>query len=316
MTHPLMTPALLLSGAAMAVAALSPGADASVDPDGPVSAAQEEQQGPPLPPPDGGGPAQANGAELKAAFGAMGIQFAPEARAVGFPARVEVLNELLEYLLTSPQGASHEALFLTDVPADGITAAMLAIGVQQGTNVEYVPKDPPPTREEVRAGARTHDVVLPSGGETYLYAAWRESAGVPDAATGEFPAETLHFHRMEDLLLDLVRGRTMRRHPWVWLGSRMIQGRGNGGAEVFAATSTGNLINVAFFSQGDTLVTAALPECTLQTGWRPNVWLLPDRGSEVLLIMSTVELDGPPAALRAAIPFVREPEGEPASGGR
>jgi len=72
----------------------------------------------------------------------------------------------------------------------------------------------------------------------------------------------------------------------------------------------GNLINVAFFSQGDTLVTAALPECVVQTGWRPNVWLLPDTGSEVLFIMSTVELDGLPGDLRASVPFVPEPVGE------
>ena len=52
---------------------------------------------------------------------------------------------------------------------------------------------------------------------------------------------------------------------------------------MLAATAMGNLINVAFFSQGDTLVTAALPECVVQTGWRPNVWLLPDTGSEVFV---------------------------------
>lgn len=324
MLQSLTLPSLLLSAVAVGAAALAPDPqeDLQQDPQrgkqvgaAPRPSAQEGSQrsGPPLPPaPGDDAPTDEDRAKLAAAFEAMGIRFAPDAGAIGFSARVEVLNELLEYLLTSPQGASHEAMFLTEVSPDGITAAMLALGVSQGTNVEYVPKDPPPTREEVRAGVTTHDVVLPAGGATYLYGAWREASGAPDPATGEFPSETLHFHRMEDLLLDLVRGRTMRRHPWVWLGSRMIQGRGNGGAEVFAATTTGNLVNVAFFSQGDTLVTAALPECTLQTGWRPNVWLLPDRGSEILFIMSTVELDGLPEALRPAVPFVREPVGDAA----
>ena len=280
--------------------------------------AGQEEAGPPLPPqePVGARPSDpaADRAKLIAAFQEMGIILADDADALGFSARVEVLNELLEYLLTTPQGASHESMFLTDVSPDGLTAAMLALGVGQGDNVQYVAKDPPPTREEARNGVPTHEVIVPSGGETYLYAAWRESSGARDATTGEFPGETLHFHRMEDLLLDLVRGRTMRRHPWVWLGSRMVQDRGNGGGEVLAAASTGNLVNVAFFSQGDTLVTAALPECTVQTGWRPNVWLLPDRGAEILFIMSTDELDGLPDGLRAAAPFVPEPVGD--SGGR
>lgn len=270
--------------------------------------------GPPLPAQEPAGAQAQDGAEAQAqltrAFQEMGIHLSSEAKALGFSARVEILNELLEYLLTTVQGATHETLFITDVSPDGLTAAMLALGVSQGTNVKYVAKDPPPTREEVRSGVRTHDVVAPSGGETYLYAAWREAAGARDPRTGEFPSETLHFHRMEDLLLDLVRGRSMRRHPWAWIGSRMIQDPVNGGAQVLAATSMGNLINVAFFSQGDTLVTAALPECVVQTGWRPNVWLLPDRGSEVLFIMSTVELDGLPEDLAASVPFVPEPVGE------
>lgn len=321
MIHTLKIPALALTALAAAFATLSepiPGESASLSPEG--SQEQETGQqtgqgpvGPPAPPQAPVDGVQGDRSKLIAAFQEMGIQFDEDAKALGFSAQVEVLNELLEYLLTTPQGASHESMFLTDVSPDGLTAAMLALGVGQGDNVRYVAKDPAPTREEVRSGVPTHEVIIPSGGETYLYAAWRESAGIKDPATGEFASETLHFHRMEDLLLDLVRGRTMRRHPWVWLGSRMVQGRSNGGAEVLAATSTGNLINVAFFSQGDTLVTAALPECTVQTGWRPNVWLLPDRGSEVLFIMSTAALDGLPKGLSAAVPFVREPVGDTSS---
>ena len=58
-------------------------------------------------------------AQLASAFREMGIQFSTEAKALGFSARVEVLNELLEYLLTTTQGASHETLFMTDVSPDG-----------------------------------------------------------------------------------------------------------------------------------------------------------------------------------------------------
>jgi len=320
MIHAMKTPALALSAFAAAFLTLNEASsgEGGIHASAPLGAGrQETETGPSGPPRPTQGPAGTNAqdsteeqAQLVSAFRAMGIQLSTEVKALGFSARVEILNELLEYLLSTTQGATHETLFLTDVSPDGLTAAMLALGVPQGSNVKYVAKDPPPTREEVRSGVRTHDVVPPSGGETYLYAAWREAAGARDPQTGEFPSETLHFHRMEDLLLDLVRGRSMRRHAWSWIGSRMIQDPGSGGGQVLAATAMGNLINVAFFSQGDTLVTAALPECVVQTGWRPNVWLLPDTGSEVLFIMSTVELDGLPGDLRASVPFVPEPVGE------
>ncbi|MEM9380118.1 MAG: YdjY domain-containing protein [Planctomycetota bacterium] len=252
----------------------------------------------------------ADDAALVAALGAAGIRIDREAGAVAFSARVEILNELLEYLIVSRHGAVHESLFTTDVDPEVLAAAVLAAGALPGNNVEFVAKDPPPTREEVRAGARTHDVVIPTGEPIYVYATWREAAGPADVDSGDLEGETLFFHRIEDLVLDLVRGRTMRRHGWVWLGSRMVPGRTKGEGEVFAATATGNLVCISFFSQGDTLMTTALPECTSQTAWRPNVWMVPDRGSEVLLLVSTRELDGVPASLRDAIPFVEDPEEE------
>ena len=267
--------------------------------------------GPPaqeLPPTQDPPSSAADDAALVAAFGAAGIRMDRDAGAVAFSARVEILNELLEYLLVSPNGAMHESLFATDVDPEVLATAVLAVGALPGNNVEFVPKDPPPTREEVRAGVRTPAVVLPTGEPIYVYATWREAAGPADADTGALQGETLFFHRIEDLVLDLARGRTMRRHGWVWLGSRMVPGRNKGEGEVFAATATGNLVCISFFSQGDTLMTTALPECTSQTAWRPNVWLVPDRGSEVLLIVSTRELDGVPPSLREAIPFVEDPE--------
>jgi len=270
-----------------------------------------QEPGPPLP---GQAEAAVDDSALVAAFQAAGIQIDRGAGATAFSARVEVLNELLEYVLVAPHGAVHEALFVTEVDPEVLAAAMIAVGAEVGENVQYVAKDPPPTREEVRAGARTHDVVLPKGKPVYMYATWREAAGPADPDTGEFPDETLFFHRVEDLILDLTRGRTMRRHGWVWLGSRIVPARQKGQADVFAASATGNLACVAYFSQGDTLITPALPECTSQTAWRPNVWMLPDRGGEVLLIASTKRLAAVPDGLRAAIPFVEEPD-EDSEGG-
>ncbi|MEL6715778.1 MAG: hypothetical protein AAFP86_18500, partial [Planctomycetota bacterium] len=148
---------------------------------------------------------------------------------------------------------------------------------------------------------------LPEGAPIFVYAAWREPAGAFDAETGTFPAETLHFHRVEDLVLDLERQRTLRRHGWVYLGSRMVPGQREGDAERFAATATGNLVCTTFFTDGDTLLTTAVPECTSQTIWFPNNWLLPARGSELLFIASRTELERVPVAFADTVPFVPEP---------
>ncbi len=246
--------------------------------------------------------------DVEEAFAKAGLIVDIDAQTLAFPAGIEVRHDNLEYLLVNPNGAVHESLFVTPVDAFLLATAFLAMGAEPGTNVVYTAVDPPPTREEVRAGARTHDVEIPQGKPLFLHAAWKEAAGAMDEATGEFPEQTVHFHRLEDLVIDLERDRTMRRHGLVWLGSRNVPGKSPGDAERFAAQATGNLMCVSFFSDGDTLLTTALPECVSQTAWIPNGWLMPQPGSEVLLIASAVPLDRVPESLMSALPLVPEPE--------
>ena len=117
---------------------------------------------------------------------------------------------------------------------------------------------------------------------------------------------------------DLERGRTLRRHRFVYLGSRMVERRS--GEVQFAAALEGNLVNIPFFAQGNTLLTAALPECISQKAWLPNAWLLPERGSPALLIFSRERLHRPPASLDAAVPVVPDDlsplDPSPLEGGR
>lgn len=237
------------------------------------------------------------------AFAEQGILLAVEDGACALPVAVEVTDELLEYLLVLPHGASHEALFRARPPvadrtdlgaleawAQSLNAALLALGIEPGRNAEWIPKDPPPTEEELRAGVSPYDVRPPEGDGLYLYATWREG-------------DELFFYRVEDLVRDLDRRRTMRRHRWVYLGSRTIT-RSSDGEQAFAAAIEGNLINVSFFAQGNTLLTAAVEEARSQTRWLPNAWLLPGRGAEVLLLFSRERLAAPPASLAAAVPSV------------
>ena len=256
--------------------------------------------------PKSGAGVQAAEAALEAEFNSAGVFVDWAQHAVAFPVTAEVRTERLEYVLVNPHGAIHEALLVTPVDAQVLGTAFLAVGAEAGKNVAYIPKDPQPTPDEARAGAKTHDVIVPSGKPVFLYAAWREGAGVRDAVTGKLPEETLHFHRLEDLIVDLERDRTLRRHGWIWLGSRVLPPAQSGGPERFAADVTGNLACVSFFPQGDTLLTPALPECNSQTSWIANRWLLPAPGAPMLLMGSSTRLTSVPEAFAKAVPLVDE----------
>ena len=200
-----------------------------------------------------------------------------DAGLLAFPARVEVRHDALEYLLVNPHGAVHEALFVTETDAEVLSASSQRVR-EPGTNVTFEAIDPPPHGRRCGPARRPTTWRSPSGKPVYLHAAWREAAGAYDEKAAAFPAESVHFHRLEDLVIDLERDRTMRRHGLVWLGSRMVESEQQGGPERFAAKATGNLMCVSFFSQGDTLLTTAIPECVSQTAWIPNGWLMPEPG--------------------------------------
>ncbi len=219
---------------------------------------------------------------------AQGVSFEPRAGLVALPARVEVVDDLLEYFLVGPAGARHEAVLTTEVQASVINVALLALGAEPGHNATWRRKEPPPSEEQLREGAIPYEITAPVGDGFYLYAGWRR-------------ADEEYFFRAEDLVRDLSTGQTMRRHRWVYLGSRLLP-PDRAGTERFAADVYQNLVNVAFFSEGFTLLTAALPECLEQTIWMSNAWLLPERGSNVLLVFARERLDRAPAALSASLP--------------
>ncbi len=230
-------------------------------------------------------------AELTRAFAAQGIHLDVEKGLITIPATVLVREDLLEYVLVNPTGQAHESMFATDVVPSVLNVALLALGVKPGKNAAWVLRDPKPSEAEVRDGVSAYVVVPPTGDGFFFYAAWK---------TGD---ET-YFYRVEDLLLDRSTGQTMRRHKWVYLGSRMVKPRSDKSDEAFAADLEGNLINVALFEQGNTIFTAALLECLKQTIWMTNFWLVPPRDSRVELIFSREKLVTLPPEIEARLPTV------------
>jgi hypothetical protein len=213
---------------------------------------------------------------------------------VAIPATVDVRGELLEYLLVGPRGAAHESLLVTDVRPSLLNVALLALGATPGRNARWNLEG---------SGEGTERILPPEGDGFFLHVAWREE-------------QEVYFFRVEDLIANLASGCSMRRDRWVYLGSRMIEPAPAEG-DAFVADLEENLINLTFFYQGNTLLTAALPECVDQSIWIANSWLLPPRESPVLLLLSRAPLERIPEGWGESLPGVapRSGAGEAAEDG-
>lgn len=229
--------------------------------------------------------------DLVATLEEAGIGLDVERGLVAIPARVLVRDDLLEYLLVNERGQTHESMFVTAVQPSLLNVALLALGAEPGRNarIEELPRPPEEEADEESVPRRPPVKITPPEGNGFLlYAAWREG-------------EETFLHRVDDLVSNLDTRRSLRRHRWVYLGSRFAQLRPDE-EEKFIADLEGNLINISFFYQGNTLLTAARPECVEQTIWVANGWLLPPREAEVTLLFARERIDRLPAAWAEALP--------------
>lgn len=219
--------------------------------------------------------------ELQARLAEQSIHLDVARRYCAFPIEVAVRDDLLEYLLVGPAGASHESAFSTPLSPSVLNVALLALGASPGTNADWRPKDPLPSDEQIQAGVSPYEVTLPAGDGLYIYVGWRRG-------------DETYFYRVEDLLRNLLSGQAMSRSTWVYLGSQQVPRTPKSGPDdtVFAAEIYRNLINVAFFREGFTLLTGALPECVEQSIWMLNAWLVPDRGARLTMFFARTQLDG------------------------
>jgi hypothetical protein len=232
-----------------------------------------------------------NLAALQQALAQHEIWLEPGLDLCAIPARVLVRADPLEYVLVTRAGNGHESLLVTEARASELNVALLALGVQPGKNAVWTAREPAPTREQLLAGEPAYSVTPPAGDGFLLYVAWKQG-------------EELYFFRLDDLIRNLQSGRSMRRHSWVYLGSRSVASRKDPGKELFVADEEGNLVNLCFFEAGNTLLTGSLPECESQTIWVGNASLIPASGEPLLFLFSRKPLETCPAELRARVPRI------------
>jgi hypothetical protein len=138
------------------------------------------------------------------------IRIDRQARTVSFPATVNKIGakDLLEYLLVTKDGPTHESLLLTAVEPRDVHAAMLLLGAK-GSGVagragdsaggkidaEFLKRAPKLTGDSIRIDAR-----------------WKAADG-----TGEESP-------IEDWVLNLETDKAMTRGPWLYNGSQFFEG--------------------------------------------------------------------------------------------
>ncbi|MEZ5979010.1 MAG: YdjY domain-containing protein [Planctomycetota bacterium] len=264
-------------------------------------------------PQEGGAPPAAGQEEPAPAAGALqrlltsladeGIDLDLERGIASFEAQVLVRDQLLEYLLVGPYGATHESLFVTEVTPSLLNAAMLALGASPGRNATWVEEElPEGAPEDARPDYR---IVPPSGDGFYLHAAWREG-------------EETYFFRVEDLVANLDTGRSMERGALVYLGSKMAKmpvpkeqgGTGGEPQDVFVADVEQNLASLIYFSEGNQLLTCVHGDTNRQDIYAANIWNVPERGQIVRIVLARKPLATVPDSLAGELPTVTRAGGK------
>jgi len=243
-------------------------------------------------------PPNADLAPLIDALALGGVDLDPVAGFASIEAQVSTRDDLLEFFLTGPQGAGYESLFSTDADVTMLNAALLALGAEPGLNARWIPRagadpvegDQPAGPGELGARPAGYDVLPPEGSSFFIYVGWRS-------------LDEVYFFRAEDLVADLRGGKSLVRHRWVYLGSRMLD---TNDGEVFVAAVEQNLINLAWFPEGNALLTAAAPECERQDIWVGNPWLVPEPGTDVRIFFSRDRLTSVAPMLAARLPIASE----------
>ena len=163
------------------------------------------------------------------------IRLDKNASTVTFPAKVNMVDGLLEYILVTSKGPTHESVLATDVSPQNVHMAMLLLGAK-GMSIG---KDaPPPERIDAEYLAKAPKL---EGDRIFLTCKWKDAAGKEQTA----PIERWLVRR-EAVAKKKPREITAEDGPWIYTGSFMHEGRFNAEMQgVFGAVVTfpGAIIN-------------------------------------------------------------------------
>lgn len=187
------------------------------------------------------------------------VTFDPETRAVEFPARINMTEGLLEFLVVHQNGKVHESLFVTDISATDLNIALKLLRYKASREL-YLKLNKDGSLSSVFEEASDEEKR-----ESRLSIFVREGEG-------EDAKET----NVCDWIHHAVTEKPMPREPWVYGGSFFYEGK-------FVAETSGDIIAI-FLSN------AALGNYAGKDNQDDNVWLVrprvvPAEGTSVKLVI-------------------------------
>jgi len=182
----------------------------------------------------------------KARIGVMTLD--PVKREIVMPGQIATWERNIEVLIASPRGRAYESLLVAPVRPFHFQVALLALGLNPGKPAEAVGSGKPP-----------------SGDPMIVFVDY------DDPKTGQKKRV-----RAEELLFDEQIKKPMKQHYWVFVGSRLFEGR-------FMGDVLGDLITT--MHHPDTIVDNSLSEGTNEYIYNVNDKVCPKPGTKVTIII-------------------------------
>jgi membrane protein implicated in regulation of membrane protease activity len=134
-----------------------------------------------------------------------GIQIDKAKKTVTFPAEINLTDGLMEYVIVTDMGKTHESLLSTKIAPYDLQVAMLLLGIKPAGKAD---SEPP---------AQLNKQYLQSapelkGERVNLFAAWKDAQG-------------RHRVRVEEMMWNLKENAVMTDGPWTYNGSEMFGGK-------------------------------------------------------------------------------------------
>lgn len=179
-----------------------------------------------------------------------GVRLDKRQKAVSFPAMLNMREALVEYLVVTSSGKTHESLLRTDIQPYHLHLALLLLGVK-GAGTNSFPEN----------------ALRPiPGDKVNIEVSWNA-----DGKKKRYRAEELVYNRQTKS--------AMSRGSWVYNGSQMVEG-------IFVAQQDGSLISLV--TDPDALINNPRPGRDDDDNWQVNSIALPPVNSPVQVTI-TVE---------------------------
>jgi hypothetical protein len=182
-------------------------------------------------------------------------------KTVQFPARLNMNDGVIEYLLVDAQGKTYESLLRTDTAPYSIHLAMLLIGAKSAPQTAALLNAPvePFHVNHPKTGTNSLPSSAISGDSVVIELAWQTSAG---------PKRV----RAEDCLMNLAAHTNAARGCWTYNGSRVVGG-------VFMAQREGSI--VALIDDIDAMMNNPRPGSDNDQIWQINTNVVPPTNTVV-----------------------------------